>query len=112
MQRDSKGYGYIFNLMYNNCKTTLNYFALAVFNDDFLIASLIATEVYERTKHYNYLLYKNKKNDELYQKIINPKIKIKSQETYLLTYFLEKKVTNSVLYLVNKKIDININDQL
>jgi hypothetical protein len=66
MQRDSKGYGYIFNLMYNNCKTTLNYFALAVFNDDFLIATLIATETYVRTFLFNYLLYKNMKNDELY----------------------------------------------
>ena len=98
--------------MYNNCKTTLNYFALAVFNDDFLIASLIATEVYQRTMPYNYLLYKNKKNDGLYQKIINPKIKINKQETHLLVYFLEKKVKNSVLYLVNKKIDTKINDQL
>ena len=108
MQRDSQGFGYIFNLMYNNFKTTLNYFALAIFTNDFLIATLIAIETYKRTNPYNYYLYKNMYNDELYQKTINSNIKINKEEMKLLSYFVEKKVKKTVLYLVNKKIGIDI----
>lgn len=97
--------------MYNNFKTTLNYFALAVFNDEFLIATLIAIDLYKRTMPYNCYLYKSMKSDELYQKTINPNIKINKKEMKLISYFIENKVKNTVLYLVNKKIGIDVKQE-
>ena len=74
--------------MYKNCKTTLNYFTLALFHNAFEIAKLIQIEIYRRTSPYNFKRYRNKGNDELYQKTINPSIKIQGKEFTLIQYFL------------------------
>ena len=41
IQRNEKGEGYVHNLLYSNCKTSLNYFALAVITDQYEMATLL-----------------------------------------------------------------------
>lgn len=77
LQIDDKGKSYINNLMYRNIMTTLNYFTLAVVLGHFKIAARIAIELYKRTYKFNYVMYKSMTNDDLYQKTINPDIKVK-----------------------------------
>ena len=75
-QCDIKGKAYIANILYANCKNSLNYFALAVILGNFEIATLLGVELYNRTQAYNNVLYKSKTNDGLYQHHINPQIKL------------------------------------
>ena len=44
-------------------ETSLNYFALAMLQNKFEIATLIALEIYKRTWKYNSNLYKSRTND-------------------------------------------------
>ena len=41
-QKDDKGHGFVYNLMYKNILTTLNYFSLSILCEYFPIAILIA----------------------------------------------------------------------
>jgi hypothetical protein len=93
-QCDMKGRAYIFNILYANCKNTLNYFALAVLLGHFEIATLLGVELYNRTQPFNNVLYKSKINDGLYQHHINPQIKISKHEnqTSLFNYCLAHKL--------------------
>ena len=65
--------------MYKNIKTTLNYFALAIMTKNYIAAIMIADLIYEGTYHMNSLMYKSKQNDKLYQKTINPDLKINKE---------------------------------
>jgi len=64
--------------------TTLNYFTLAVVLGHFKIATRIAIELYKRTYRFNYVMYKSMTNDDLYQKTINPEIKVKGQDLNII----------------------------
>ena len=75
--------------MYKNINTTLNYFALGMLCQNYTVAILIAENIYLRTMVYNHNMYKTKENDRLYQKSINPEIKIKKQGYNLFDFLLE-----------------------
>ena len=75
--------------MYKNINTTLNYFALAMLCQNYTVAILIAEHLYKRTMVYNHNMYKTKENDRLYQKSINPEIKIKKIGYNLFDFLLE-----------------------
>jgi hypothetical protein len=111
MQADSKGHSYIYNLMYCNVKSSLNYFVLAVLLKHFRIATLLCVNIYNRTHAYNQYLYKDKRNDALYQRTCNPKVRIaKSDEQNFVTYCIKNKLKEQLLYLINPNVDLNITE--
>ena len=86
---DKHGFTYIYNLAMKNCKTTLNYFALAIMIEDFTIAALLADHIYASSQKYNTNRFKSRDNDKLYQRCINPTIVIENNEFYLLNYLIK-----------------------
>lgn len=94
--------------MHRNCFNTLNYFSLAVILGRFKIATKLSIEIYKRTQIFNFVMYKTMQNDDLYQKSINPDIKIEKREINIIQFCIAKKLKDRLIYLVHSKLGINI----
>ena len=109
-QLDSKGKEYIFNITHRNCFTSLNYFALAVILAHFKIATKVSIELYARTRIYNFGFSKTMHDDDLYQKSINPEIKVEGQVVNIVRFCIIKGLEDQLVYLANKALGINIKE--
>ena len=74
------------------------------------MATLIQHELYERTRAYNYKLYKFKHNDELFQRIVNQVLKVDKKDYSLISYCVERKLKSKLLFLVHDQIQMVLND--
>ena len=88
----------------------MNYFSLAVLTEQWDMATHIQHELYERTKAYNFKLYKFKHNDELYQRIVNQVLKINKKDYTLVSYCVEQNLKSKLLFLVHDQIQMVLND--